>query len=66
MNEKTCPVEPWRDPIVAEMRQAREGLLAEAGYDVQELCRRLAKEQESSGHRLLRQPPAPEAPGQRA
>lgn len=66
MTEKAPPTEPWRDPIVAEVRRAREALFAEAGYDVHELCRRLAKKQGASDHRLLSRPPAPEVSRQRA
>jgi hypothetical protein len=29
---------PWSDPIVAEVRAAREALLAEANYDLHSLC----------------------------
>lgn len=47
-------VEPWKDPIVAEVRRHREALFAEAGYDVRELCRRLRERQEVSGHRVLK------------
>ena len=39
---------PWRDPIVAEVRAAREALYAEAGYDIHELCRRLQEKQKAS------------------
>jgi hypothetical protein len=54
MDEDRSPVEVWRDPIVAEVRQAREALFAEANYDIHELCRRLSKRQEASGHPVIR------------
>jgi hypothetical protein len=41
--------DPWRDPIVAEVRETREALYAEAGYDIYELCRRLQERQKSAG-----------------
>lgn len=44
---------PWRDPIVAEVRQAREKLFAAAGHDLREFCRRLREEQEASGHPVV-------------
>lgn len=47
-------MEPWRDPIVAEVRQVREELFAAAGYHVQELCRRLRERGETSGHPVIR------------
>lgn len=54
MTENSSPVEVWHDPIVAEVRQAREALFAEADYDIHEFCRRLALRQESSGHPVVR------------
>jgi len=45
--------EPWRDPIVAEVRRAREALFATAGYDIREFCRRLREKQATSGHRVV-------------
>jgi hypothetical protein len=54
MIERDERTEPWKDPIVAEVRRHREALFAEAGYDVRELCRRLRERQEVSGHRVLK------------
>ncbi len=54
MIERDERSEPWKDPIVAEVRRHREALFAEAGYDVRELCRRLRERQEVSGHRVLK------------
>lgn len=45
--------EPWRDPIVVEVRRAREALYAAAGYDIREFCRRLREEQATSGHHVV-------------
>jgi len=42
------------DPIVAEVRQAREALFAAAGYDIHEFCRRLSERQATSGHPVVR------------
>lgn len=44
---------PWEDPIVAEVRRAREALYAEAGYDLYELSRRLREEQALSGRPVV-------------
>ena len=44
----------WHDPIVAEVRQAREALFAEANYDIFELCRRLSAKQATSGHPVVK------------
>lgn len=41
--------ERWEDPIVAEVRKAREKLFAAAGYDLEELCRRLNEQQQREG-----------------
>jgi hypothetical protein len=45
--------EPWRDPIVAEVRRVREALFSAAGYDIREYCRRLRQEQRTSGHEVV-------------
>jgi len=56
MEPKRIREQPWQDPIVAEVRQARETLFAEANYDIHEFCRRLAERQESSGHTVVKVP----------
>ena len=38
----------WHDPIVAEVRVAREALFAAAGYDIREFCRRARAAQATS------------------
>jgi len=43
----------WHDPIVAEVRAAREALFAAAGYDIREFCRRARAAQSASGHRIV-------------
>ena len=43
----------WEDPIVAEVRKVRENLLAEAGYDLDELSRRLREKQTASGRTVV-------------
>ena len=54
MNSDRSPVETWHDPIVAEVRQAREALFAEANYDIHEFCRRLSARQATSGHSVVK------------
>jgi len=49
--------ERWEDPIVAEVRKAREELLAAAGYDLEELCRRLSEQQQREGRSTVTRPP---------
>ena len=53
----------WHDPIVAEVRAAREALFAAAGYDIREFCRRARAAQADSGHPIVtrRSRRAPEA-----
>ena len=46
--------EVWHDPIVAEVRQVREALFAEANYDIHEFCRRLSARQAGSGHSVVK------------
>ena len=49
------------DEIVAEVRRAREALLAACGDDLDLLAERLRREQRDSGHRVVSRPPrAPE------
>ena len=55
MTDDRPDAKPWHDPIVAEVRQARQALFAEADYDVREFCRRLSARQENSNHRVVRQ-----------
>ena len=47
----------WHDPIVAEVRAAREALFAAAGYDIREFCRRARAAQAKSGHRIVTRRP---------
>jgi len=50
------PLEPsgvWEDPIVAEVRAARERLFAEAGYSLEKLGRMLREAQATSGHEVI-------------
>jgi len=51
----------WRDPIVAEVRAAREALLAEAGYDLHTLCESLRSRQAAEGRPAVSRPPRPVA-----
>ena len=53
----------WHDPIVAEVRAAREALFAAAGYDIREFCRRARAAQANSGHPIVtrRSRPTPKA-----
>jgi len=49
--------ERWEDPIVAEVRRAREDLFAAAGYDLDAFCSQLRKRQENEGHHAVTLPP---------
>lgn len=44
MNDKPEETTPWRDPIVEEVRAAREALLASCNFDLDELVRRLREQ----------------------
>lgn len=61
MTDEPTDAKPWHDPIVAEVRQARQALFAEANYDVREFCRRLSARQEASGHKIIKQGSMPQA-----
>ena len=54
MANDRLPVEGWHDPILAEVRQVREALFAEANYDIHEFCRRLSARQTGSGHPVVK------------
>ncbi len=45
--------ERWVDPIVAEVRNAREELFAGAGYDLDEFCKQLRERQQEEGRRVV-------------
>jgi hypothetical protein len=53
------------DPVVAEVRAAREALFAEAGFDLDALGRLLRKRQAAAGRTgVVLSPRAPEHPSQ--
>jgi hypothetical protein len=47
----------WEDPIVAEVRKAREELFAAAGYDLDLFCRQLRERQQKEGRHAVTRPP---------
>ena len=53
MNNASKDVDTWQDPIVAEVRAARQALFAAAGCDIREFCRRLRDKQALSGHQVV-------------
>jgi|CXWL01.1.fsa_nt_gi hypothetical protein len=58
------PESPWRDPIVAKVRSAREQLLAGAVFEPEILGRQLRESQDRSGRQALTLPPRrPEGQG---
>ena len=50
----TTPNTPPNDPIVAEVRAARDQHAARFGYDLKEIFRDLKARQESSGRKYVR------------
>ena len=57
-----APAPAGEDPIVAEVRAAREALFAAAGYDLEEFCRQLRARQAAEGRAAVTLPPrAPDA-----
>lgn len=50
---------PWQDPIVAEVRAARQQLLAKVGYDLHALCELLRSQQAAEGRKSVRRTPRP-------
>src|SRR5574341_1978377 len=59
MSELEEDTKSWEDPIVREVRSAREALLAASGYDLGELCRRLREGQQAGGRRVVTLSPRP-------
>ncbi len=55
------------DPVVAEVRAAREALFAEVGFDLEALGRRLRERQVAAGRSgVVLSPRAPESPSEAA
>ena len=48
---------PREDPIVAEVRKAREALFAEADYDLEKLSQVLRERQSASTRQVVVRPP---------
>ncbi len=49
----------WRDPIVAEVRRAREQYSARFGHDIKAICRAAREEQAKSGRPVVSLKPKP-------
>ena len=47
------------DPIVAEVRAARDKHAAQFGYDIKEIFRNIRAQQQSSGRKYVRYPSRP-------
>ena len=46
----------WKDPIVEDVRAAREALLAECNYNLKDLVKRLRQDQDAEGRRIVKRP----------
>lgn len=53
---------PWVDPIVAEVRAARERIVAAVGGDLHALCEQLRAREASAGRIPVRHAPHPPRP----
>ena len=53
------PQSPWVDPIVAEVRAARERIVAAVGGDLHLLCEQLRARQAAAGRIPVRHAPRP-------
>ena len=47
------------DPIITEVRAARDQQAAQFGYDIAEIFKYLREKQQSSGRQYVRYPPRP-------
>lgn len=50
------------DPVVAEVRRAREEIAAGLGYDLRAICEEMQRRQATSGRRYASIPPHPAEP----
>jgi hypothetical protein len=67
VDETAAPGPGGDDPVVAEVRAAREALFAAAGFDLEALGRLLRERQAAAGRAGVELPPrAPDAPSQAA
>jgi hypothetical protein len=57
MKKKKQDIEAWEDPIVKEVRSAREHILALAQGDIEKLCKRLRRRQKSRGKKVVSRSP---------
>lgn len=57
MTHEDTDLETWDDPIVAEVRKAREELFAAADYDLDKFCQRLREAQAESGSEVVSRSP---------
>ena len=53
------PLTPWVDPIVAEVRAARERIVAAVGGDLHALCEQLRARQAAAGRIPIQRAPRP-------
>ncbi len=49
--------EPWRDPIVSEVRRIREEYGARYQYNIEAICRAAREKQAESGRKVVTLPP---------
>lgn len=47
------------DPVVAEVREARNNHAAQFGYDIKAIFRHIQKQQQASGRKYVRYPARP-------
>jgi hypothetical protein len=55
-----------KDPIVEEVRRARERHAAKYGYDLDAICEALRKDQQQSGRKVVSLPPKKPKPWAKA
>jgi hypothetical protein len=56
----------WKDPIVEEVRRARERHAAKYHYDLDAICQALREEERRSGRRVVSLPPKKPQPWAKA
>jgi hypothetical protein len=57
MTEEEKQLQPWNDPIVSELRQAREALFAEFDYNLARFAEELHRKQKDTGRQVVTRSP---------
>jgi hypothetical protein len=57
MTKEEKQLQPWNDPIISEVRQAREALFAEFDYNLTRFAEELRRKQIDTGRQVVTRSP---------